>query len=133
MSIPEHEQGLGMEFALPGRQGGRPARPTGLPLQWKLFVVAELSYLTYHAHQTHFLFAHISPRHDRARAEPASHAGRTRGIAAPVTAGSGQSGSPTRHVGTDRRRTPAGSSRSAPKCRSRKVLRLAHSLGRWTS
>jgi len=35
MSVPEHEQGLGMEFALPGRQGGRPARPTGLPLQWK--------------------------------------------------------------------------------------------------
>jgi|GEM_PF-673408 hypothetical protein len=37
------------------RNAGFPNAATG----FLLFVVAELSYITYHAHQTHFLFAHI--------------------------------------------------------------------------
>jgi len=37
------------------RNAGFPNAATG----FLLFVVAELSYITYHAHQTHFLFAHL--------------------------------------------------------------------------
>ncbi len=94
-----------------------------------LFVLAELSYVTYHAGLTHFLFAHIIAEVCDALALVTI----ALGLTAPVAGGSVQSGGPSRHAGTDRRRTPAGSSRSAPKCRSRKVLQLAHSLGRRTS
>ena len=36
-----------------------PSNGSDAALGFLLFVVAELSYITYHAHQTHFLFAHI--------------------------------------------------------------------------
>jgi len=55
-----------MEFALPLRGGtacrvleASPSKGIRGPLIVTLVRLAELSYITYHAHQTHFLFAHI--------------------------------------------------------------------------
>jgi len=65
-----------MEIAQGGAGGDGLARPRGAPLEWGLhhypqrpgtrglngfllFLLAELSYITYHAGLTHFLFAHI--------------------------------------------------------------------------
>jgi len=70
----EHEPAFGMEFAQ--REGER----TG-GTAWRVLEAppkdGELSYITYHAGLTHFLFAHIiaqvceraSSRHDRAGVE----------------------------------------------------------------
>ncbi len=55
MRTNEHEPAFGMEFAQGGRADGGDglARPRGPPQR------RELSYITYHAGLTHFLFAHI--------------------------------------------------------------------------
>ncbi len=69
MRTNEHEPAIGMEFAQGGgeRTGDGLARPRGPPQRRPFIIIhgvlvlvlAELSYITYHAGLTHFLFAHI--------------------------------------------------------------------------